>query len=466
MGHIRIFKHYVHVPFLVLGIVEALVFISSIYLGAHLRFVGHEGLLDELGPIFIRAIIFALVMLVSMTSMGVYRTRFGEGISAVMFRTAVSFLFGSAALSIFFYAVPALYMGRGIIGIAAVMSFLGVWIVRVVFSKSIDESLLKRRVLILGAGERAKTVTEKLSSPYDQNAVNLVGYVAQPNEAIKVDKDLIIDCKKDLVDCAVEHDADEIVVAIDDRRKGMPMEALIECKLSGLHVIDVLTFFERETQKVEVDLLHPSWLVFSDGFDRSALRTNFERIFDIIASIILLGLTWPLMLFTIFAIKIEDGWRAPVFYRQERTGLNGKSFNVNKFRSMRTDAEKDGKAQWAQENDDRITKVGHFIRKYRIDELPQVFNVLNGDMGFVGPRPERPQFVEDLQREIPFFNERHRVKPGITGWAQLCYPYGASVEDSKNKLQYDLYYVKNHSLMLDLIILIKTVEVVFFGKGR
>lgn len=466
MGHIRIFKHYVHVPFLVLGIVEALVFISSIYLGAHLRFIGFEDQLTELGPIFIRAIIFAIVMLVSMTSMGVYQARFGEGISAVMFRTAVSFLLGSAALSIFFYTVPHLYMGRGIIGIAAVISFLGVWIVRVVFSKSIDESLLKRRVLILGAGERAKTVTEKLSNPHDQKAVNLVGYVAQPNETVKVDEKLVIDCKKELVDCAVEHDVDEIVVAIDDRRKGMPMEALIECKLSGLHVIDVLTFFERETQKVEVDLLHPSWLVFSDGFDRSAMRTNLERVFDIIASVILLGLTWPIMLLTIIAIKTEDGWRAPVFYRQERTGLNGKSFNVNKFRSMRTDAEKDGKAQWAQENDDRITKVGHFIRKYRIDELPQVFNVLNGDMGFVGPRPERPQFVEDLQRDIPFFNERHRVKPGITGWAQLCYPYGASVEDSKNKLQYDLYYVKNHSLMLDLIILIKTVEVVFFGKGR
>lgn len=235
--------------------------------------------------------------------------------------------------------------------------------------------------------------------------------------------------------------------------------------MEGIDVVDAVTFYEREARKIPLESIQPSWLIFSDGFGAVAARNLSKRAFDVMASLALLLVTWPVMLLTILAIKLEEGLRAPVFYKQERVGLNGKSFYVIKFRSMRVDAEKAGQAIWAQKNDSRVTRVGAFIRKVRIDELPQIFNVLKGDMAFVGPRPERPVFVRQLAEKIPFYNERHRVKPGITGWAQLCFAYADSEEDSKEKLRYDLYYIKNQSLLLDLIILIQTVEVILFKKG-
>jgi len=207
------------------------------------------------------------------------------------------------------------------------------------------------------------------------------------------------------------------------------------------------------------------WMVFSDGFNNGTVRSTSKRFFDVIASIVLLIATWPMMLLTIIAIWLEEGFRAPILYRQQRIGINGQSFDVLKFRSMSIDAEKDGKAVWAKQNDSRVTRVGNFIRRCRVDELPQIINVLKGDMAFVGPRPERPQFVDQLSQRIPHYAARHQVKPGIAGWAQLCYPYGADDNDARQKLQYDLYYVKNHSMFLDCLILVQTVEVVLFGKG-
>jgi len=235
--------------------------------------------------------------------------------------------------------------------------------------------------------------------------------------------------------------------------------------MSGISIIDIQTFFERETGKVLIEYLYPSWLVFSDGFYQDGIQQYAKRAFDIVASSILLFLASPFILFAVTAIYIESGFRAPVFYRQVRVGEGGKPFMLLKFRSMRVDAEKNGSVQWATKNDSRVTKVGKIIRKTRIDELPQIYNVLKGDMSFVGPRPERPNFVVDLAEKIPYYAERHRVKPGITGWAQLLYPYGSSEQDAREKLQYDIYYLKNQGLFLDTLILIKTVEVVLFGKG-
>ena len=258
---------------------------------------------------------------------------------------------------------------------------------------------------------------------------------------------------------------------MDERRRnqdaggGLPLESLMDCRLSGINVCDVQQFIEREACKVDVDLLRPSWMVFSDGFIMSTWRGWTKRGLDLTASALLLAIAWPVMLLTAFFIGLESNFKGSIFYRQTRTGFDGKNFDVIKFRSMSVDTETPGQAVWATEHDSRATRVGHFIRNTRIDELPQLFNVFKGDMSFVGPRPERPVFVEDLIEKIPFYNQRHRVKPGITGWAQLCYPYGASVEDSKEKLQYDLYYLKNHSILLDLIILLQTVEVVLIGEG-
>jgi sugar transferase (PEP-CTERM system associated) len=259
------------------------------------------------------------------------------------------------------------------------------------------------------------------------------------------------------------------VVAVDERRRtdqgGFPLDELLDCKLNGIEVVDELRFLERESGTLNIRSLSPGWLVFSDGFSFSPLRDLLERGFDLLASALLLVLSAPLMVLAVVAIKLEEGLRAPLIYSQERVGFGGRVFRVHKFRSMRVDAEKDGKAVWAQKNDNRVTRVGQFIRNTRIDELPQIFNVLKGEMSFVGPRPERPQFVEQLAQQIPFYRERHRVKPGITGWAQLCYPYGASMQDAEEKLKYDLYYIKNHSLLFDLYILVRTVEVILLGNG-
>ncbi|MDH3590100.1 MAG: TIGR03013 family PEP-CTERM/XrtA system glycosyltransferase, partial [Gammaproteobacteria bacterium] len=236
-----------------------------------------------------------------------------------------------------------------------------------------------------------------------------------------------------------------------------------DCKLNGIRVSDVLTYFERETGKVKLDLLYPSWMIFSEGFARNRLQTISERVFDIVASVILLLITWPIMLLVAFAVILDDGF--PILYRQERVGFQGHLFEVLKFRSMHVDAEKDGVPQWAASDDERVTRVGRIIRKFRFDELPQIINVLRGDMSFVGPRPERPDFVDQLSQRIPYYRERHCVKPGITGWAQLKYEYGASQQDALEKLQYDLYYVKNHTLLLDLMILLQTAEVVLWRTG-
>jgi sugar transferase (PEP-CTERM system associated) len=247
-------------------------------------------------------------------------------------------------------------------------------------------------------------------------------------------------------------------------RLSWPWE-LLECRIAGIEVTELLTFLERETGRVRIDVLNPSWMIFGEGFRRDPLRLLSARLLDLLASLLTVVVSLPVMVVTALAIKLEDGWRAPVFYRQARVGLAGHSFDVLKFRSMRTDAERDGQAQWAQKADPRVTRVGAVIRSLRIDELPQILNVLRGHMSFVGPRPERPQFVNELAEKIPYYVLRHCVKPGITGWAQLCYPYGSSEQDALEKLQYDLYYIKNNSLLFDLAILVQTAEVVLLGKG-
>jgi sugar transferase (PEP-CTERM system associated) len=257
----------------------------------------------------------------------------------------------------------------------------------------------------------------------------------------------------------------EIVVSVQNRRGGaFPIKELLECKLYGIQVTDAATFFERETYQIRVESVQPSWLVFGGGFDQSFMRTFMKRAVDVLASLTLLVLSLPVMIITAIAIVIEDG--APIFYSQERVGKDGHVFRVLKFRSMFKNAEKNGTPQWASKNDPRITRVGNIIRKLRIDELPQILNVLKGEMSFVGPRPERPYFVEQLTEQVPYYNVRHSIKPGITGWAQVRYGYGDTVEDALQKLQYDLYYVKNNSLLLDVLVLIDTIKVVMFRGGR
>jgi sugar transferase (PEP-CTERM system associated) len=285
-----------------------------------------------------------------------------------------------------------------------------------------------------------------------------------PDEISVVDQSQIIIYDKPIIAIAEQHKIDEIVIAIDDRRLQLPLDELLDCKMSGLTIMNIVEFYEREQGIISLENVNSSWLIFCDGFAQGDFRSLEKRFFDLFASLILLAVAWPVMLLTALAIVLESRSKGPILYRQVRVGENNQDFEVLKFRSMKTDAEQNG-AQWAKKNDHRITRVGRIIRNCRVDELPQIFNVLRGDMSFVGPRPERPEFVQGFNERIPYYRERHRVKPGITGWAQLCYPYGADENDTIQKLQYDLYYVKNYSLFLDFSIMFNTVEVILWGKG-
>lgn len=367
-------------------------------------------------------------------------------------------------MSLFFYAFPSYFVGRGVFGFALLSALLGVILVRLLFYKIVDQEVLKRRVLIIGAGKNAEKILALENSSFGQN-FSVIGSIKMKDEACLVNQDIVKALSIPLNEYAIENDIDEIVVAPDDRRRALPVDEILDCKMNGFEVSDLLTFFEREAGMVKVDSLHPSWLVFSDGFRMGTMRMITKRCFDIVVSLLLLALIWPVMLLTALAILVESWFKAPVFYKQLRVGLNWQLFEVIKFRSMRTDAERHGVPQMAKVKDDRVTWVGAFIRSCRIDELPQLINVLKGEMSFVGPRPERPEFVENFVETIPYYSERHRVKPGITGWAQLCYSYGSNQEDAVQKLQYDLYYVKNYSIFLDLMIILQTIEVVLWGRG-
>jgi sugar transferase (PEP-CTERM system associated) len=363
-----------------------------------------------------------------------------------------------------FGLLPATMVNRGAIQYAAMFGVGAVVLRRLYVTLWGADPLSRTRILVFGAGPAAQTVGATLKAS-DPNA-HIVGYVSGPNEReVSVGADELLSTGgQTLTETARRLQVDEIVVALTERRSGsMPLRQLLDCKLSGIKVYDIATHFEKTLGQIRIEYVNAGWLIFGSGFNQGFGRTFIKRIFDLLCAALLIVVSLPVIVVTALLIKLES--KGPLLYRQERVGRNGKSFFVNKFRSMRTDAEQDGKPVWATANDSRVTRIGAVIRKLRIDELPQLFNVLKGDMSLVGPRPERPFFVEQLTAQIPYFAARHSVKPGVTGWAQVRYQYGSTVEDSQEKLQYDLYYVKNHSLFLDIIILFETVFVVLTAKG-
>lgn len=451
---------------LLLAILEVGLLTLSVKLASQVRYFGDApalaGFSEHIWP---RALLFALMIAMGMAALGLYQAHMRETWFGLVARQAVGFVLGVVALIVIYYVFPQAYIGRSVFGLAMAFGFVLVVAFRVGFMRLIDVESLKRRVLILGAGESAALIPRWMRRRADRRGFTIVGFVRMGAETIAVPEDLLLVLDGSLLVWARRLQINEIVVGPDDRRAGLPMEELLDCKQVGIAVTDLATFFERESGKVKLSLIEPSWLVFSDGFDSSPLRLVVKRVFDVSTALIVLALTWPFMLIVALAIRIESGSGQPILYRQERVGEHGRVFALTKFRSMRTDAELDGVARWATRNDDRVTRVGRIIRKSRLDELPQLGNVLRGEMSLVGPRPERPQFVAELAGKIRYYNLRHCVKPGLAGWAQLRYPYGASAEDATEKLKYDLFYVKNNNLLFDLLILIQTVEIVLFGRG-
>jgi sugar transferase (PEP-CTERM system associated) len=461
----RLFGQYIHLSIALLALVDAVLLAIAFLTGATLRFgEGPSAIEAEVGPLWYRLVVFVPVMIVCLLAFGLYSARQRAQTFGILLRVIAAIAIGGAGVAVIFYLAPAAAIGRGVLLISAVLSVALICLSRAAFPRFTDEQLFKRRVLVYGCGQRASAVAQ-LRRRSDQRGFVLVGFVRPQGEGCTVPVERTMDANDGLVTLMDQHQIDEVVVAMDDRRRAFPLRDLLECRLAGVEVTELLTFLERETGRVRIDALNPSWMIFGNGFNRDPLRLFSSRTLDLAASSLILAVAWPLMLLTALAIKLEDGASAPVLYGQDRVGLGGATFRLLKFRSMRIDAEGDGQARWAAKNDPRITRVGMVIRKLRIDELPQILNVLRGHMSFVGPRPERPEFVRELADKVPYYVQRHCVRPGITGWAQLCYQYGSSQQDALEKLQYDLYYIKNNSFFFDLAILMQTAEVVFMGKG-
>lgn len=466
---IRIFRHYIPRWSLLLLGLEAVAFAGAVYAGVAMRFFGGWVPEEYHAPAVLpRALLFMVVMVVSMTATGRYQRLMTDGLIGELLNVTLSFVIGLLAMSLIFYMLPDLFIGRGAFIYALGFALAAVLGVRWLFFRFLlDHAMLKRRVLVFGAGRLASLVTPQcnhVSSVHRPGDYVVVGYWPVTGGEVRVAPERLVQEEVSLAQFVRSQGVDEIILAVDDPAYPLPITELLDCKVSGIRILEIAGFIEQQERRINMAALRPDWWLFnSEGVYHGTLRDMEKRAFDLLLSLAMLLLCWPLMLLAVIAIRLDSP--GPVFYRQQRVGFGGRVFLLTKFRSMRADAEGDGIARWSGRDDDRITRVGRVIRYTRIDELPQLFNVLKGEMSLVGPRPERPEFVSVLQERIPYFAERLRVKPGITGWAQICYGYGASEQDAVEKLKYDLYYVKNHTLFFDLLVLIQSVEVVMFGRG-
>ena len=460
---IRIFGHYMNRR-LLLQVVFDFGLIVALMIAAFLLYVERSTVsISLVSATATQGFSLAAAVFVINTASGFYQPSRGRTFGETCARAALASMFALPVAYFIFRLLPVDAAGGEVMGTAAMISVAAVIAHRVYAAHSSSVAMGRSRVLVLGSGVAALTVGNTLrdSDPF----VEVVGYIRAPNEKqLAVPAGEVISLQKTLASTAARANVSEIVVALTERRGGsMPMRDLLDCKIQGIMVCDLATHFERRLGQIRIDYVNAGWLIFGDGFNQGMFRPAIKRVVDIVIALLLLAASAPVILLTIALIVLSS--RGPIFYTQPRVGLNGKPFKVIKFRSMKTDAELDGTPRWALAGDDRVTPLGRVIRRFRIDELPQLINVFKGEMSMVGPRPERPFFVDKLVDDIPYYSVRHSVKPGLTGWAQVRYHYGATVDDSQQKLQYDLYYVKNHTLFLDLLIMLETVAVVLTGKG-
>jgi sugar transferase (PEP-CTERM system associated) len=458
---VRLFKHYIPHAVLLLGLFDFLLLVTAAELGWRLR---AEQIGLNLGAAFERQwqlTGFAAIMLTVMISVGVYGSEALRSLRYAGARLLVAISLGTIAISFIDWSMRGGHFWRSTLAYAMAASVVFLLTNRLIVGGILGAHAFRRRVLVLGAGNRADRLRQLGDRP--EAGFAIVGYIGMSDSKPVIDEAINRSAIHNLKRFVENLGVSEVVLALEERRNSLPLSDLLRIKTAGVHVNDFSSFIERETGRVDLDTVNPSWLIFSDGFSSGrAVSSVAKRLFDIAASLLLLVLTLPVIV--LFAMLVKLDTRGPAFFRQTRVGLYGQPFDLVKLRSMRTDAEAAG-AQWASKNDPRVTRVGRLIRKLRIDELPQAWSVLKGEMSFVGPRPERPEFVEDLEDKLPYFAERHMVKPGLTGWAQINYPYGASIEDSRHKLEYDLYYAKNYTPFLDLLIILQTLRVVLWHDG-
>lgn len=458
---VRVFRHHIPVGTLVQLSVDGAVFFGALMLAAYVQ---HGPYGASAAEVVFPALVFAGVALALSATLGTYRrdevATFGVSIGRLLIAVALC----APIAYVVFGVLPEGRQARDLLGYAVLYTLAGLIAMRQIAFTARRAGVGARKVLIVGTGQEASGVETSLRG-LGYPRFSVVGFFAADGGVPETMSGArVFSASQSLLQIVEQHGIEEVIVAVKEQRGGvLPLRDLLECRINGVPVMDLAGFYERVRGEVPIDSLKASWLIYGQGFAQDTMRTVVKRLFDVACASTLLAMAVPVMLLTMIAIRVES--RGPILYRQERVGLGGRPFNCLKFRSMRVDAEKDGVARWAQARDPRITRVGNVIRKLRIDELPQLFNVLRGEMSLVGPRPERPAFVAQLKESIRFYDVRHSVKPGLTGWAQVRYSYGASVEDASRKLQFDLYYVKNHSLFLDLLILVETVRVVLFREG-
>jgi sugar transferase (PEP-CTERM system associated) len=458
---LRLFRHHIPLSSVLQLLFDGVLFFAAMMTAAWTQ-MGPYG--AEIPSYVAPAVIFSVVMTCVGAALGLYQR--DETASAGVF-IGRALLAVTAGFATAYMAMQMLPAGQGLKGatwLASLYAFIGLLATRRAARWISPLSSPSTRVLVVGTGSDAIEVAHVLRERGAHGSEVVGFYETADSPALTQVPGRIFSRSSGLLELVQRLAIDEVIVAVKEQRGGvLPIRELLESRVRGVRVLDLPGFFERIRGEVPISSLKASWLIYGQGFAQDSVRTLVKRVFDFVSATILLLLALPLMLAAAIAIRLES--RGPIIYRQERIGHGGRTFWCLKFRSMRADAEADGVAQWAGRNDERVTRVGRFIRKYRIDELPQLVNVLRGDMSLVGPRPERPCFVDQLKEQIRFYDLRHSVKPGLTGWAQVRYSYGSSVEDATRKLQFDIYYVKNHSLFLDLIILVETVRVVLFGEG-
>jgi sugar transferase (PEP-CTERM system associated) len=460
---LRIFDQYIPIRKIAFFFLESAFIMAMVILGTYLRFIGDPNSFVHYEWIFAKTLLIVGSVQLCLYYFDLYDLRVFRSNLELTVRLLQSLGVSSILLALLYYMFPKLIIGRGIFLIS--LGLMGMIIVlwRLFYNRLLRTRQLDQKIMIVGSGPLAKNIAREIIERID-TGFKVIGFITESPERVgeKLVNPSIIGEQSQILDIATREKVDRIIVALEERRGKFPESQLLECKMRGFAIEEGIEFYEHLTGRLQVESLRPSFLIFSGGFKKSKLTMLTRRIIEFVLSLIGLILLSPVILAVSVLIKIDS--RGPVFYRQERAGQKGKTFELLKFRSMVENAETDGPV-WAEKDDERITRVGRWIRRLRFDEIPQMINVLKGDMSFVGPRPERPYFIEQLRKEIPFYDQRLSVKPGVTGWAQIKYRYGASKEDALEKLKYDLYYIKHLSSLFDLIIIFKTIKVVVFGKG-
>lgn len=461
---LRLLKQYFPIRNIVFSLVEGLIIFSSVLLATVLLTFSNSYLFDFL--LVVRISVVTIICQVSLYYNDLYDFELSVKVSEICLRMMQALGITSIALAVVYYVFPLVIIDQKIfiLSIAFLFVFIIGW--RIVYIHILNKGYFNEHIIIMGSSDLACEIFAQINKTLD------CGYAVSMIIPDLSDKEFPISLppnvtlqkhKRNLLKTAQDTGIKKIVVALKERRKAFPTEELIECRTGGIEVIEGSSFYEMLTGKVLVKRIDPSWLIFSEGFKKSKIKAFFKRVEDVVCSLILLIVLSPVLLVTSILIKLDS--KGPILFSQDRVGLNRQEYMMHKFRSMVVDAEKITGPVWAEDNDPRITRVGRFIRKYRIDELPQLWEVLIGKMSLVGPRPERKHFTDTLEKEIPYYSQRFNVKPGLTGWAQVSYDYGATVDDAIEKLNFELFYIKNMSITMDIIIILRTVKTVIFGRG-